>query len=363
MAQKAQQTPPKTVALALGSGGARGYAHIGFIRALEEHNYKIVKIAGSSMGAIVGSMYCAGKLDEFEAWVRTLKQFDVIKLLDLTPLSSGVIRGDKIFNTLANFIQDTHIEDLNIPFTAVATDLISRKEVWFQTGSVLQAVRASSAIPSVFTPVRMGKRYLIDGGAVNPVPIIPCASANAEHVFAVDLNGEMPVPDSVPTSSNAIDALLQQAPTAANDATELPKASPKKRPKKKQKNKDKAKAKAEQENSRFKWFDDMTNKATGWLEDKSLFNKDDLSQEQAQGITTLGKLEILNQVVEIMQVSIGQYKTAGYPPDMLVKIPAEICQSYEFYHAQEVIELGYQIGKQTLLAYAEGNSSTYGQLW
>ncbi len=339
----------KTVALALGSGGARGYAHIGFIRALEEHNYQIVKIAGCSMGAIVGSMYCAGQLDEFETWVRTLKQFDVIKLLDLTPLSSGVIRGDKIFKTLEKFLQDKQIENLDIPFTAVATDLISRKEVWFQTGNVIQAIRASSAIPSVFTPVVMDKRYLIDGGAVNPVPIIACASANAEHVFAVDLNGEMPVPN------------FQQE---NKKPEKTPADSKKKSHSSKKKNTPQTKRhKEERANSGFKWFDDMTNKAASWLEDKNLFNKEDLSKEQAQGITTLGKLEILNQVVEIMQVSIGQYKTAGYPPDMLVKIPSEICQSYEFYNAQAVIELGYQIGKQTISAYEEGNSSTYGQLW
>lgn len=398
----------KTVALALGSGGARGYAHIGFIRALKEHDYEIVKISGSSMGAIVGSLYCAGKLDEFEDWVCSLKHFDILRLLDISPLSSSVIRGDRIFTQLESILGDTQIEELPIPFTAVATDLIRRKEVWFQSGSLIQAVRASSAIPSVFAPVIMGKRYLVDGGVMNPVPIIPCSSANAEHVFAVDLNGETPMPepqgikdveeiktkpkfsvaaklkqrikaeepddlaatlDATVTNSQDIEVTSELSQpllkTSVGDALEL----------NTQTNTEPVESKTQPETtanvlptdneaSRFDWFNQIANRATSWLEDNHIISsKEAASKEAEEGIDALGKLETLSQIMEVMQASITQYKTAGYPPDMLVKMPASACQTYEFYRAKEVIELGYEIGKQAIESYEKGNSSTYGQLW
>lgn len=334
----------KTVALALGSGGARGYAHIGFIKALKEYDYEIVKISGSSMGAIVGSLYCAGKLDEFESWVCSLKQLDMIKLLDISPLSSGVIRGDKIFNEVDKILGDLNIEELPISFTAVATDLIRRREVWFQKGSVIQAVRASSAIPSIFSPVIMGKRYLVDGGVINPVPIIPCSSANAEHIFAVDLNGETGLPEA-------------EQPENIQEQQEDIKESEQEEPQAKNTKQDNA-------NTRFAWFNQVTNKATNWLEDKHIINSTDASSKEAEeGISQLGKLETLSQIMEVMQASITQYKTAGYPPDMLVKMPASACQSYEFYRAKGIIEMGYQIAKDAIESYEKGNSSTYGQLW
>lgn len=356
----------KTVALALGSGGARGYAHIGFIKALKEYDYKIVKISGSSMGAIVGSLYCADKLDEFEDWVCSLKHFDILRLLDLSPLSSGVIRGDRIFTQLESILGDTQIEELPIPFTAVATDLVRHKEVWFQTGSVVQAIRASSAIPSVFAPVIMGRRYLVDGGVMNPVPIIPCSSANAEHVFAVDLNGETPLPTAKenktqdakleelvieePVEAESLEALAESDETNGNTQEPTEKT-------------DKIKP-TDNEASRFDWFNQITNKATTWLEENNIISsKEAASKEAEEGIDALGKLETLSQIMEVMQASITQYKTAGYPPDMLVKMPASSCQTYEFYRAKEVIELGYEIGKQAIEAYEKGSSSTYGQLW
>jgi NTE family protein len=184
----------KSISLVLGSGGARGYAHIGVIRALLEKDYDIKSIAGCSMGAVVGGFYAAGMLDEFEAWARSLSYLDVLKLVDISLLSNGAIRGDKLFNLLAEMLEDIQIEDLNIPFTAVATDLIKQKEIWFSAGSLEEAIRASSAIPSLLMPVIKGNRLLVDGAVLNPLPITPVVGDHAESIIAVDLSAEVPMP-------------------------------------------------------------------------------------------------------------------------------------------------------------------------
>ena len=140
------------VALALGSGGARGYTHIGVIRELEARGHEVVGVSGASMGAIVGALYAAGKLDDFEDWVCGLTQRDVLRLLDVSFAGGGAIRANKIMGVIGAMLGDVRIEDLAIPFTAVATDLRARREVWFTRGPADVAVRASFAIPSVITP-------------------------------------------------------------------------------------------------------------------------------------------------------------------------------------------------------------------
>lgn len=142
-----------TVSLVLGSGGARGMAHIGIIRWLEAHNYQIKSISGSSIGALIGGIYAAGKLDECETWFKELSNTDIIALSDIAWNRSGLIKGDKLVNAFRNLIGNPNIEDLNIPFTAVATDIENEKEIWLQKGSLLDAMRASTALPMVFTPV------------------------------------------------------------------------------------------------------------------------------------------------------------------------------------------------------------------
>ncbi len=185
----------KTVSLVLGSGGARGYAHVGVIRALEERGYEIKGIAGCSMGSLIGGFYAAGKLDEFEEWVSTLSYLDVLKLVDLSLLSSGAIRGDKVFSLLSEMLGSVKIEQLKIPYTAVATDLTNQKEVWFNSGPLEQAIRASCSIPSVVRPVVMGNRLLVDGGVLNPLPIAASIAVHADHIIAVDLSADVPMPE------------------------------------------------------------------------------------------------------------------------------------------------------------------------
>jgi len=175
------------VSLVLGSGGARGYAHIGVISELEARGHEVVCVAGSSMGALIGGLYAAGGLGDYRRWVETLGWIDVMRLLDLS-IRSGTFRGEKIFARLHELVGDPDIESLPIPYTAVATDLQSHKEVWFQRGSLLTAIRASIAIPGIVTPVVDGRRVLVDGGVLNPLPIIPTVAAAADLIIAVDVN-------------------------------------------------------------------------------------------------------------------------------------------------------------------------------
>jgi NTE family protein len=175
------------VSLVLGAGGARGYAHIGAIAELEARGHEIVCVAGSSMGALVGGLYVAGGLEGYRRWVETLRWIDVVRLLDLS-FRNGTFRGEKIFARLRDLIGDPDIESLPIPYTAVATDLRANKEVWFQRGSLLTAIRASIAIPGIVTPVIDGRRLLVDGGVLNPLPIVPTVAASADLIIAVDVN-------------------------------------------------------------------------------------------------------------------------------------------------------------------------------
>lgn len=305
----------KTVALALGSGGARGYTHIGVIDALEARGYEIVAISGCSMGAVVGGFYCAGKLDEYRDWVCSLKYLDVLKLLDISLLTSSMIRGDRIFSVVSEMLAGQLIEDLPIPFTAVATDLSAQKEVWFQRGSLSQAVRASAAIPGLLMPIETNGRLMVDGAVLNPLPITPCVSAHADLIIAVDLSAEVPVPQD-----------LQEVPDP------------------------------EVKGEKSDWFSSFLEKAGNWIESRSNRNQptEDVREQ-------LGKLGILNRVIDVMSSSLTQYKIAGYPPDLLIKIPGDCCEMYEFYRAEEMIRLGNHIAHQALDAYEAGHSSLYGQ--
>ena len=172
----------------LGSGGARGYAHIGVIEELEAHGFAIRSIAGSSMGALVGGVYAAGKLQAYSDWVRPLQRFDVLRLLDWTISGGGFIKGDRIIAALKKLIGDINIEDLPIPYTAVAVDLDVQREVWFSHGSLFDAIRASIAIPTIFRPYRYQGRLLVDGGLLNPLPVSPTLRDLTDATIAVDVN-------------------------------------------------------------------------------------------------------------------------------------------------------------------------------
>jgi NTE family protein len=173
--------------LALGSGSARGWAHIGVIRALEERGIKHDIVCGSSVGALVGGVYAAGELDRLEEWVTGLAWTTVVRLMDLT-WRGGLIRGTRLFTLFRTILADRQIEDLAIPYGAIATELNSGRELWLRHGNVLEAVRASCAMPGLFTPVVRDGAVLVDGGLVNPVPVSMCRALGAELVVAVDLS-------------------------------------------------------------------------------------------------------------------------------------------------------------------------------
>ena len=177
------------IGLALGSGAARGWAHIGVIETLADMGIRPQVVAGTSIGAFVGAAYAAGQLKPLKSWVKTLSWKDILTFLDVTLGDAGLIQGDKLFDFVRQHMPDGRIENLPTPFAAVATDLYSGQEVWFREGPLLQAVRASIALPGLFTPIEHEGRWLVDGGLVDPVPISLCRAMGADVVIAVNLNG------------------------------------------------------------------------------------------------------------------------------------------------------------------------------
>ncbi len=302
---------PKRIAVALGSGGARGYAHIGVIEVLEERGFEIVSIAGSSMGALVGGLRAADRLDEYTLWARSLTQFDVLRLLDLSLSAPGAIRAGKIFVKVRELLGDVLIEDLPIPYTAVATDLLNRKEVWFQRGPLDVAIRASVAIPSIITPIMLNGRLLADGGLMNPVPIAPTASVQADATVAVSLNGEH--------------AMSHEDAPALESAEEGPVDE---------------------------WVERFRRGASRLLDGdmvRSLVSRfgsggdasPEPESEPAELLPVgLGKFDVMNLSLEAMQSVLTRYRFAGYPPDVLVSVPKDACRSLDFHRAADMIELG-----------------------
>lgn len=189
-ARTSHASPPPRIGLALGGGSARGWSHIGVIRALEEAGVKPDLVCGTSIGALVGAAYVDGELDRLERWVRGLKLQTVVSFLDFS-LGSGLIKGEKLMAFFREHFVDRDIRELARPFGAVATDLQYGREVWLRAGPVTDAVRASIALPGLFTPALHEGRWLVDGGLVNPVPVSLCRAMGAELVIAVDLNTDL----------------------------------------------------------------------------------------------------------------------------------------------------------------------------
>jgi len=290
----------KRVSLVLGSGGARGYAHIGTIEELEKKGFAIKSISGSSMGALIGGLYACGKLNEYKEWVLGLDMLDVAKLLDFSFLSNGMIQGDKVFRKIQEMVGEVNIEDLPIKYTAVATDLIKQKEVWIQNGNLLDAIRASIAIPTIFTPKKIGNRLLIDGGVLNPLPIAPTISDDTDITIAINLN--------------------------ASNAKKYDIKIPKKEIEKEYKIKE--------------IFFELKQKAQSFFEKEEKSEFDDMNM-----------FGIVGKTIDIMQNSILECKMAGYSPDIMIDIANDTCDFYEFNKAYEMIELGRIITKDLIETY------------
>lgn len=322
----------KRVALVLGSGGARGYAHIGVIEALQKRGYEIGCIAGCSMGAVVGGIYASGRLPAYKAWIESLDYLDVLRLLDVS-FRLGAIRGEKVFGKIRELVGEVNIEDLAIPFTAVATDLTNHQEIWFQEGCLHRAMRASAAIPTLFTPVVQGNRILVDGGLLNPLPIVPVVSAHCDLIVAVNLNADnqlqyqLPVIDRPQVLKGRFDQLINQISAKlpfkkpANPVTVG--ISPQ----------------------------ELEPKLTCNLPPSAAPSANASHELHSTGPASL--LELVNQSFEAMQSSLAQYKIAGYPPDILINFPKRVCRFFEFYKAQELILLGEKIAHDTLDRYEQ----------
>lgn len=198
MSPQDQNAPPTRKAprksrlgLALGSGSARGWAHIGVLRALQELGIKPDIVVGTSAGALVGGSYVSGQLDALEKWVRSIGKLDVIRMMDIAPARGGVISGSRLFDAFRQIANDIEIENLPLAFTAVATEFETGREVWLQDGSLHEAVRASISVPGLFSPFSYQGTWLVDGGLVNPVPISVCRALGADRVIAVNLSGDL----------------------------------------------------------------------------------------------------------------------------------------------------------------------------
>ena len=323
----------KRVALVLGSGGARGYAHIGVIEELERRGYEITCIAGCSMGAVVGGIYAAGKLPEYRAWIESLDYLDVLRLVDVS-FSLGMMRGEKVFGRIREILGEVNIEDLAIPFTAVATDLTNQQEIWFQEGDLHQAMRASAAIPSIFTPVVQDQRTLVDGGLLNPLPIVPVVSSHSDLIVAVNLNAaghrhyRLPEIERPPAMRNRFEGMLHRLPfmRTGNGNGHAPSAP------------EEADPEAQQP-------------IAAPLKPGSPRSASGTRVVDQVGPASL--LELVNQSFEAMQTSLAQYKIAGYPPDILINVPRKVCRFFDFHRAQELIALGRQIASDTLDSYED----------
>lgn len=323
---------PTRIALALGSGGARGYAHIGAIQVLEERGFEIVSVAGTSMGALVGGLYAAGRLDEYAEWVGGLTQRDLFRLLDPSLRAAGAIRGEKILARVSDLLAGAQIEDLDVPFTAVATDLLARKEVWFQRGPVDVAIRASIALPGVFTPVMLNGRLLADGGLMNPVPIAPTAASRADLTVAVSLAGET-------------DDDVGKTPVSTTSEPEPPDEW-----------RDRLRRQAAQVLDRD-IVRTLTRRAGARPSDSEGDAAPGLLVEEQEGPDLsafeslppgLGALDVMELSLDAMQSLVTRFRLAAYPPDLLVTVPKNACRTLDFHKGAELVALGRRLTEEAL---------------
>lgn len=294
-------TNKKSVSLVLGSGGARGLAHIGVIRWLEEHNYEIHSISGSSIGAVIGGVYACGKLDEYEDWLINMGKTDFLALLDIAWNRSGLIKGDKLVTAIKELIGDPNIEDLAIPFTAVATDIHQEKEVWLQKGSLLDAMRASFSLPMIFMPHKYNGLTLIDGGVLNPIPIAPTFGQNCDLTIAVNLGGKPKV--------NHVG------------------------------NNQKVTKKNNQDDG---WMPSLD----GMIDSVKAYFKDEVNQLETP--FSWDVYDISNKAFDSMQNSIARQQLAAYPPDITIEIPRDACGMLEFSLVNKMVQLGYNRCQEAL---------------
>ncbi len=287
------------VALVLSGGGARGIAHIGVIEELEKNGFEISSIAGTSMGAVVGGVYASGKLEAYKDWLYTLDKMKLFNLLDFSFTTEGLVKGDKLFHKMKEFISDQDIEDFNIPFAAVAADIINKKEVIFTEGNVFNAIRASVAIPTVLTPVKTADGLLVDGGVINNIPIEYITRTPGDILIAVNVNADIPY----------IKPVIQKTEIVAEQSVYQ---------------------------KRLKDFY------------HHLQRLNPLSNEEK-----IGYFNLINKTISLMMFHIAKVSIEQHPPDILIEVSADCCGAFDFYRAEEMVETGRSAAIQSLEKYNE----------
>jgi len=313
---------PKRAAVVLGAGGARGLAHIGVLQVLNERGFEVCAIAGASMGALIGGVYAAGMLDEYQDWASALERSDVVRLLDFSFGRPGLIKGDRVIAAVRELVGAHEIEELPIPYIAVATDIRSQREVWISKGPLFDAIRASIAIPMVFTPHRLHGRDLVDGGLLAPVPIAATRLFQADLVIAVDVNAHA----TPPALRSASMELLASRHDNPSDAPVQP---------------DEPAKDAESGTTRGR-IDEFLSRLMG---------KESKDPPKAEA----GLMELMSLSLDTIQARISHMQLALDPPDVLIRVPHQACFFYEFWRAQEMIEIGRQAASKALDLYAQGH--------
>jgi NTE family protein len=287
----------KNVSLVLSGGGARGIAHIGVIEELEKQGFEIKSISGTSMGALVGGVYAVGKMQEYKNWICTLDKFDVFKLVDFTFSTQGLVKGDRVLNKMKEFIPDIKIEDLKIHYAATATDISRKKEVVFTKGSLYEAVRASISIPTVFTPVKTENSILVDGGVINNVPINHVKRTKDDIIIAVHVNADVPIYKS-----------------------SIPKIK---------------------ENKNHSIY----------LKKIKAFQGDLYKILPKSKTDKLGYFDLINNTVSILTYQVSKMILEKYPPDILINISRNSSGIFDFYKAEELVEIGRHAAIESLKEY------------
>jgi len=296
-----EQTPSKNVRLVLGSGGARGMAHIGVIEELIARGYTIKEVAGSSMGAVVGGIFCAGYLTEYKRWLHTLSKLDVFRLLDFTFSSQGFVKGERVFRAMETFVGDSDIENFAIPFTAVASDITRRKEIHYKTGSLFKALRSSMAIPTIFQPVNIGQSQIVDGGVLNPLPLNVVSKQQGELIVAVNLNSNVGPGQNMRVEENKEKAAYLRMLNAF----------------------------------------------------RSQILKIDITAED--NVERLGWFDLLNKSYDLTQDRLTELMIQIHQPDIVVNVSRDACGVFEFYRAMEIIECGRRALDRAIIEAEEKN--------
>ncbi len=282
------------VALVLSGGGARGIAHIGVIEVLQKQGFEITSIAGTSMGSLVGAVYALGKLPEFKKWMCSLDKLKVFKLIDFTFSSQGLIKGDRVLNTIKQFVGDCNIEDLPIPYAANATDILNNKEVVFTKGDVFDAIRASIAIPLVITPVKTKNGLLGDGGVINNVPVSNVKRTPDDILVVVDVNATVPLVKLSETKKQ----------TDKNKSVYL---------------------------NKLKEFQ------------KHLHEINPLPRDEK-----MGYFNLLDHTIHLMIHRMSQMIMEQHKPDILINLSKDTCGTFDFYRADELIKIGQLLCEQAI---------------